>query len=81
MEHKETETEYPMLRWLDSEIVEVERDGKTLKRCFTDLTTEEQSAILDAVAPSEVKRLCLLMAGAVRGIGDIYGLAFVGVED
>lgn len=81
MEHKENEAEYPKLRWLDSEIVEVERGGKTLKRCFTDLTTEEQSAYLDALAPAEVKRLCLLMGGAVRGIGDIYGLSFVGLEE
>jgi len=28
-----------------------------------------------------VKDLCLLMAGAVRGIGDIYGLSFVGLEE
>ena len=81
MELKENETEYPELRWLDSEIVEVERGGKVVRRCFTDLTTEEQETILSAVEPAEVKRLCLLMAGAVRGIGDIYGLSFVGVEE
>ena len=81
MEHEGKEIEYPELRWLDSEIVEVVRGGKTVRRCFTDLTTAEQDAFLSGLDAHEVKRLCLLMAGAVRGIGDIYGLAFVGVEE
>lgn len=77
----ETEEQYPQLRWLDSVCVEVERKGHMVKRCFTDLTTEEQDAYLGSMDFEGVKELCMLMAGAVRGIGDIYGLSFVGLED
>ena len=73
--------EYPQLRWLDSVYVEVERSGRIVKRCFTDLTNEEQAAYLGSMDFEGVKELCILMAGAVRGIGDIYGLSFVGLEE
>lgn len=77
----ETEEKYPQLRWLDSVYVDVEREGKVVKRCFTDLSNEEQKAHLDSLTPEQVESLCMLMAGAVRGIGDIYGLSFVGLEE
>ncbi|MGN0313950.1 MAG: hypothetical protein ACI4EG_04060 [Fusicatenibacter sp.] len=35
---------------------------------------------MSTLAVDEIKKLCLLMAGAVRGIGDIYGLSFVGED-
>ena len=73
--------DYPVLRWLDSVYVQVERGGSSVTRCFTDLTTEEQENYLSALTQHEITQLCLHMASAVRGIGDIYGLSFVGVED
>lgn len=73
--------EYPALRWLDSVYVSVERNGTSCTRCFTDLTNEEQEIYLGNMDFEGVKELCMLMAGAVRGIGDIYGLSFVGLED
>ncbi len=73
--------EYPELRWLDSVYVDIERNSKTVKRCFTDLTEEEQKSYLHSLSEEKVEELCLLMAGAVRGIGDIYGLSFVGLEE
>ena len=73
--------DYPELRWLDSVYVQVERGGSSVTRCFTDLTTEEQENYLSALTQHEITKLCLHMASAVRGIGDIYGLSFVGVED
>lgn len=80
MGHEETKVLYPRPRWLDSEIVEVKHGGQLTRRCFTDLTTEEQANYLSTLAVDEIKKLCLLMAGAVRGIGDIYGLSFVGED-
>ena len=74
-------TEYPQLRWLDSVYVSVERNGNPCTRCFTDLTNDEQDRYLRSMDFEGVKELCLLMAGAVRGIGDIYGLSFVGLEE
>ena len=76
-----TESPYPQLRWLDSVYVSVVRHGKRCTRCFTDLTNEEQDSFLRSMNFEEVKELCLLMAGAVRGIGDIYGLSFVGIDE
>lgn len=73
--------DYPELRWLDSVYVQVERGGSFVTRCFTDLTTKEQENYLGALTQQEITQLCLHMASAVRGIGDIYGLSFVGVED
>ena len=81
MSSSESPAAYPGLRWLDSVYVQVERDGSTVTRCFTDLTTEEQESYLGALTQQEVTQLCLHMASAVRGIGDIYGLSFVGVEE
>lgn len=72
---------YPELRWLDSVYVRVERDGTSVTRCFTDLTPGEQECYLGTLSLKEVTQLCLHMASAVRGIGDIYGLSFVGVEE
>lgn len=57
--------------------MEVKRGGQLTRRCFTDLTTEEQANYLSTLAVDEIKKLCLLMAGVVRGFGDIYSLFFV----
>ena len=76
-----TPTEYPELRWLDSVYVKVERGGVFVTRCFTDLTADEQEGYLNTLTHEEVARLCLHMASAVRGIGDIYGLSFVGADE
>ena len=78
---QDEKTKYPELRWLDSVYVKVQRNGKMCTRCFTDLTADEQDKFLESMDFEGVKRLCLLMAGAVRGIGDIYGLSFVGAEE
>ena len=77
----ENAPQYPELRWLDSVYVEVERAGSVVTRCFTDLTAEEQERYLTTLSPDEVAQLCMHMASAVRGIGDIYGLSFVGIEE
>ena len=78
---QDEKTKYPELRWLDSVYVRVPRNGKMCTRCFTDLTGDEQDEFLGSMDFEGVKKLCLLMAGAVRGIGDIYGLSFVGAEE
>ena len=77
----ENAPKYPDLRWLDSVYVRVERAGSVVTRCFTDLTVEEQEHYLTALTQEEVVQLCMHMASAVRGIGDIYGFSFVGIEE
>lgn len=73
--------EYPELRWLDSVFVSVVRNGKQCTRCFTDLTEQEQTDYLNTLDTNGVKELCSLMANTVRGIGDLFGMKFAGVEE
>jgi len=81
VEMSQNENTYPEPRNLDSVFVRVERDGKMVNRCFTDLTEVEQQKFLATLDHGGVERLCLLMASAVRGIGDLFGLTFAGSED
>ena len=72
---------YPQHRSLDSVYVRVVRNGKSCTCCFTDLIESEQKAYLHTLDRDELERMCMLMASAVRGIGDLFGLSFVGMED
>lgn len=78
---EQSENTYPEPRCLDSVFITVSRNGKTYTRCFTDLNEAEQKAYLATLGYEGVKRLCMLMAGAVRGIGDLFGLTFAGSEE
>jgi len=57
------------------------RNGKSYTRSFTDLTEPEQMNYLSTLDREGLERMCILMAGAVRGISDLFGLSFVGMED
>lgn len=81
MENNQNEEKYPQPRNLDSVFVRVIRNGSACDRCFTDLTDDEQKAYLQTLNTEGLERMCMLMAGAVRGIGDLFGLSFVGAED
>ena len=72
---------YPEPRSLDSVYVRVSRNGKSCTRSFTDLIETEQKSYLDTLDRDGLERMCMLMAGAVRGIGDLFGLSFVGTEE
>lgn len=72
---------YPEARSLDSVYVRVERNGKSCTRSFTDLIEPEQLKYLATLDREGLVRVCILMAEAVRGIGDLFGLSFVGTED
>ena len=82
MEDKnQTEIIYPEPRSLDSVYVRVMRNGTSYTRSFTDLTEPEQMNYLPTLDREGLERMCILMAGAVRGISDLFGLSFVGMED
>jgi len=59
----------------------VERNGKGQTLSFTDLIEPEQQKYLATLDREGLERMCMLMAGAVRGIGDLFGLSFVGMEE
>ena len=79
-ESNQSEIIYPEPRALDSVYVRVVRNGKSCTRSFTDLIEIEQQKYLETLDREGLVRMCILMAGAVRGIGDLFGLSFVGVE-
>lgn len=80
MDINEYEEVYPAPRNLDSVFVQVTRNGRVYNRCFTDLTDGEQKEYLQTLSTEGLECMCMLMAGAVRGIGDLFGLSFVGAE-
>lgn len=81
VETNQSEVIYPKPRSLDSVYVRVERNGKGQTLSFTDLIEPEQQKYLATLDRDGLERMCMLMAGAVRGIGDLFGLSFVGMEE
>ena len=81
VETNQSEVIYPKPRSLDSVYVRVERNGKSQTLSFTDLIEPEQQKYLATLDRDGLERMCMLMAGAVRGIGDLFGLSFVGMEE
>ena len=81
VETNQNEVIYPTPRSLDSVYVRVERNGKGQTLSFTDLIELEQQKYLATLNREGLERMCMLMAGAVRGIGDLFGLSFVGMEE
>ena len=81
VETNQSEVIYPKPRSLDSVYVRVERNGKGQTLSFTDLIEPEQQKYLATLDRDGLERMCMLMASAVRGIGDLFGLSFVGMEE
>ena len=81
VETNQSEVIYPKPRSLDSVYVRVERNGKGQTLSFSDLIEPEQQKYLATLDREGLERMCMLMAGAVRGIGDLFGLSFVGMEE
>ena len=81
VETNQSEVIYPTPRSLDSVYVRVERNGKGQTLSFTDLIEPEQQKYLATLDRDGLERMCMLMASAVRGIGDLFGLSFVGLEE
>ena len=81
VETNQSEVVYPTPRSLDSVYVRVERNGKSQTLSFTDLIEPEQQKYLATLDRDGLERMCILMAGAVRGIGDLFCLSFVGMEE
>ena len=81
VEMNQSEVVYPTPRSLDSVYVRVERNGKGQTLSFTDLIEPEQQKYLATLDRDGLERMCMLMASAVRGIGDLFGLSVVGMEE
>jgi len=73
--------EYPAVREIDGVYIRAERNGNWCNRCFTDLTAEEQQSFLDSLDTDGLKRMCLLIAGALRSVGDQFDIIRKDSED
>ena len=72
---------YPLVRELDGVYARAERDGKWCNRCFTDLTAEEQQSFLNSLDIKGLRRMCLIMAGLLRKVGDQFDICSIDSED
>jgi len=65
---------YPKERELDGIFYRVMRDGKSCSLCFTDLTEQEQTEVLDDYEKDSLLRMCMILAGRLRTVGDQFGI-------
>ncbi|MGL4548542.1 hypothetical protein [Eubacterium aggregans] len=72
---------YPTECGLDGIFYRVERNGKYVNRCFTDLTEDEQNEFLEKYDVPGLKRMCLLLAETVRTLGDQFDIMRVDSEE
>ena len=62
--------DYPTCRNLDGVYNRVQRYGKYVNRCFTDMTLDEQEKFMTRFGEEGLKRLCLHLAERLREVGD-----------
>jgi hypothetical protein len=73
-----SDNKYPIERNLDGIYFRIERDGKYINRCFSDLTDKEQTESISRYDNTALQRMCKLLAGVLRYIADRFDL--VGVD-
>lgn len=67
---------YPIQRNLDGVYFRVERDGRWCNVCFSDMTEEERNKTMEDKDIEWLKRMCHLMTGYLRAIGDELGIVY-----
>ena len=76
-----TNPNQPEFRELDGVYFRVERNGKWQNICFSDLTEEEMTKVIENKDLQWVKSLCIILGKRIREIGDSLGLSCVSEED
>lgn len=71
----------PEFRELDGVYFRIERNGKWQNICFSDLTEEEMTKMLENKSDEWLKSLCKILGKRIREIGDSLGLSCVSEED
>ena len=61
---------FPERLELDGVFFRVNRNNKYFNICFSDLTETEQNEILEKMTPSELKRMCIILAKTLRSLGE-----------
>ena len=65
---------YPTVRELDGVYVRVKRGEKYYNLCFSDLTNNEQQNFLERLNQEGLQRMCKLLAGELRAMGDQFDI-------
>ena len=65
---------YPEQRNLDGIYFRVERNGKWVNCCFTDLTTDEQQHVMEGRSDKWLRSLAVGLAETIRTIGDQFNI-------
>jgi len=68
---------YPTKRNLDGYYFRVERNGKWDSICFSDLTEDEMTSMLDNRSEEWLTSLCVGLARQLRYIGDELDIEYV----
>lgn len=53
----------------------VERKGKFEDVCFTDMTELEQKRAIYDFSPEALRNMCMVLAGVVRNLGDMFDIS------
>ena len=61
---------YPVQRDLDGVYYREKRDGKWTNVCFTDMTDEEQDAVLNKYDVRQLTRMAYIMADVIKNIDE-----------
>ena len=72
---------YPTVKNLDGSYFNVQRGGKTVSRCFTDLTMQEQDAALETLDTEALKAMCKSFGNALRGLCDMCHIEGIGDDE
>lgn len=72
---------YPTVKNLDGSYFNVQRGGKTVSRCFTDLTMQEQDAALETLDTEALKAMCKSFGNALRGLCDMCHIEGTGDDE
>lgn len=59
----------------------VKRDGKYENICFTDMTELEQRRAIYDFSQKDLRNMCIVLAGLVRNLGDIFDLSAAEGDD
>lgn len=68
---QEEANNYPTELELDGVYYRVNRDGKWVNRCFSDLTEAEQEAFMNSLPGDGLKRLCRVLSDSLRTLASV----------
>jgi len=76
-----SDNNFPTIRNLDGIYTRADRNRKRCNVSFSDLTSDEQDKFLSQLEPEGLRRMCKLLAGDLRAIGDKFDIVRVDDEE